>query len=65
MLELQNISFGVTEDNGGGSVNKEILNNTGRQLLAIAVVLVICSFLLIVYIKRAVTKQYEKYGPYM
>ena len=27
MLELQNISFGVTEDNGGGSVNKEILND--------------------------------------
>ena len=47
------------------AVNKEILNNTGRQLLAIAVVLVICSFLLIVYIKRAITKQYEKYGPYM
>ena len=27
MLELQNISFGVTEDNGTGSVDKEILND--------------------------------------
>ena len=27
MLELQNISFGVTEENGTGSVNKEILND--------------------------------------
>ena len=27
MLELQNISFGVTEESGTGSVNKEILND--------------------------------------
>ena len=27
MLELQNISFGVTEENGTGSVNEEILND--------------------------------------
>ena len=27
MLELQNISFGVTEESSTGSVNKEILND--------------------------------------
>ena len=32
MLELQNISFGVTEDNGTGSVDKEILNDINLKV---------------------------------
>ena len=32
MLELQNISFGVTEDNGSGSVDKEILNDINPDM---------------------------------
>ena len=32
MLELQNISFGVTEENGTGSVDKEILNDINLKV---------------------------------
>ena len=32
MLELQNISFGVTEDNGTGTVDKEILNDINFRI---------------------------------
>ena len=32
MLELQNISFGVTEDNGTGSVDKEILTDISLRI---------------------------------
>lgn len=47
------------------AINNKILNNTARHLFGLAIILVISEVVLINYIKRVLTRQYEKYGQFM